>query len=100
MEENFEEGAPLDCLGLDMFDVVHKSRYRALETRGDVILHLLGGKTVIGPGHANDWNVDVRKDIGRRAFQYKRRQQYDDQCSDDKGVGPSQCESYNPHKLG
>ena len=69
----------------------------ALGVGGDPIRHVLGRQSGVAPDRADDRDVDVRKDIGRRAHDAEHAEQHDQHRQHDEGVGPAQRQSYDPH---
>ena len=87
LEEYFDDRDAAERLRFNMFDVVDKRRYATLDGGRDALLHFLWLQTVVRPNEADNGNIDVRKNVGRRAQQHDRRQENDDQRHHDEGVG-------------
>jgi hypothetical protein len=60
----------------------------ALRGGSDAIRHIFGRKTLIVPDDADHRNVDLREDVRGSAQNYDRREEQDQECHHDKGVGP------------
>ncbi len=60
--------------GFDVFDIIHQGADHALVVIDDALLHLFGVQAVINPDHTDDRNVDLRKNVRRRAQQHERCQ--------------------------
>ena len=65
----------------------------------DAVGHLLRGEALVLPHDAHHRNVDVGKDIDRRVENRERAEDQEQQRKNGKGIGPSQRESNNPHRL-
>ncbi|ARF90813.1 putative autotransporter protein [Burkholderia cenocepacia] len=89
VEEHLHDRHAVQRLRLDVLDVVDVGRERAFVVRRDPLGHVLGGEAVVRPDDADDRNVDVRKDVGRRAQQCQRPRDEDQQREYDERVGPA-----------
>src|ERR1700730_5325914 len=81
-----------------MLDVIDARGKRSLEDRDDTCFHLGRHQPGIGPDDADDWNVDAREDIYRRAEQNHGADQKQHQREHDERVRAGKSESYYPHK--
>ena len=75
---------------LDVLDVVDRRRQCALKRGDDAPGHLVGRQALVLPGHADDRNVDARKNIDRHAQRGERADDENEQGRHHKGVGPAQ----------
>jgi hypothetical protein len=97
MEEDLDDRDAVERLRLDVLDVVDVRRQCAFIDGGDAVRHVLGREAVERPHDADHWNIDVRKDIRRGAHDCERAEDEQQDRDDDKGVGPVQGESDDPH---
>lgn len=99
MEIHADHGCAGVGLRLHVLDIVHRSGHAALTTRGDHVGHVVGSKAAVAPHHADDGNVDFRKDVGRHARDGQASRQQDRQRHHYKSVGTAQRQSNNPHTI-
>ena len=75
LEEDFDDAVAVERLRFDVLDVGDLSGQRALIIVDDAARHVVRQQTVVGPYDADDRNVDVGEDVGRRP---QRRQDAED----------------------
>ena len=66
LEEDLDHAITVERLRLDVFDVADLGGQKALVIIDDAAGHVVRQQAVIGPDDADDRDVDVRKDVGRR----------------------------------
>ncbi len=83
-----------------MLDVVDAVGQRPLVERDDAASHVVGGQAGVAEHHADDGNVDIRKDVGRRPQRRRGTKNQDQHSHDDERIGPPQGEPYDSnHEL-
>ena len=97
LEEDLDDGDAGERLRLDVLDVVDGGRQRALVAGDDAVGHLGRGEAAVVPDDADDRDVDVREDVGRRPLQNDRGHEEDHDREDDEGVGTAKREADDPH---
>src|ERR1700676_882295 len=80
-----------------MLDVIDAGGERTLKDRDNTGFHLCGCQAGIRPDDADDWDVDAREDINRRAEQNHRADQQQHQRQHDERVRARESKSYYPH---
>jgi hypothetical protein len=90
VKEDLDDAEGRIRIRLDVLDVVHRRRQCALERSDDAPGHVVGRQTLVLPGHADDGNVDARKDIDRHADRGERADDENEQGRYDEGVGPAE----------
>ena len=63
----------------------------------DAVRHLVGGEAAVVPDDGDDRNVDIRKDVSRRALDGQRSDAEDEKRQDHEGVGPVERDADDPH---
>ncbi len=99
LEEHFHQADPVQRLGLDVLDVVHCRRQRALDVVDDARGHLFGGQAAVVPHHRDHRDVDAGQDVHRRAKNGERSQDQQDERQHDEGVRPAERDADDPHAL-
>jgi hypothetical protein len=89
MKENFDDSDATERLRLAVLDVIHCCGKHSLGLRDDAIAHFLRVQPGIVPENANDGNIDVRENVGRRTQDDDRSQNQQQQSEDDKSVRTS-----------
>ena len=69
----------------------------ALAELRDLLLHLLRRQTAVRPHDADDGDVDVREDVGRRLPRDVRPREHEEERHHDEGVRAPEREANNPH---
>ena len=67
LKEDLDDGDARQGLRFDVLDVAHQRGDPAFDVGGDALLHLLRLQAIVGPHETDDWNVDVGKNVHRRA---------------------------------
>jgi hypothetical protein len=86
VEKDADYGDAVIRLRLDVLNVVDACSNTALELRYDAVCHLFGGKAVVLINDAEDWDVDIRKDIDGHGDNCRAPEDHDQQRHDVKGV--------------
>ena len=97
VEKHLHDGHAVERLGLDVIDVVDVRRQGALVVRRDPVRHVFGREAVIRPDDADDGNIDVRKDVRRRAQDRERPEDKDQHGEHDERVGAPEGQIDDPH---
>ena len=98
VEEDLDDAEGGIRIRLDVLDVVDRRRQRALERGDDAPGHLVGRQALVLPGHADDRDVDARKNIDRHAQRGERAEEENEQGRDDERIGPAQRDAdYSEH---
>ena len=97
LKEDFDDAVAVERLRLDMLDVADLRGQGALVVVDDAPGHIVRQEPVIGPHHADDRNIDVGKDVGRRPQRRQRAEDRNQEGEDDKGVWPPQRDLNDPH---
>jgi hypothetical protein len=91
-----DSGAP-ERHGFDVLDPIHRRGECPLSHVNDTVLHLGRRQPGVAPDHADDRNVDARKNVYGHGHDGKDAQDGDQQGQYDERVRPAQCEADNPH---
>ena len=97
LEEDPNNADTVIRLRLDVFDIVNSGRKCALVQGDDALLHLVCRHAVVRPHHADDWDIDVRKDIYRHGSDSGTASDQNEQCSGDEGIGSAKRRANDPH---
>ena len=89
---------PNTRLRFDVLDVVDGGGVRPLGDGDDAPLHLVRRHARIGEDHADDRNIDLRKDVGRHARDGHAAEQRDHERGNDEGIRAAKSETDDPHK--
>ena len=65
LEEYFDDAVAVERLQLDVLDIRHLGGHITFVVVNDTAGHVVGQQPIVGPDHADDGNVDVRKNIDR-----------------------------------
>jgi hypothetical protein len=87
LQVDLDHGLAVHRGRLEVLDVVHRLGEHPRVLGGDPSFHLFRIQAGELPGHRDDWDVDVRKDIGGRPQNDHRAQDEDQEGEDDEGVG-------------
>src|SRR5258708_29541530 len=83
---------------LEVLEVVDRRRQRALERGDDAPGHLVGRQALVLPGHADNRDIDARKNIDGHAQCGKRADEEDEQGRGDERIGPAERDTdYSEH---
>ena len=98
MEVDLDDAEGGIRIGLNVLDVIHRRRQRALEWGDDAPGHLIGRQALVLKGHADDGDIDAWKDIDRHPQRCERAKQKDEQRRHYEGVRPAQGDAdYGEH---
>jgi hypothetical protein len=97
LEVEPRDGRAPERHGFDMLDPVHRRGECALSHVNDPILHLGRRQPGEAPDHADDRNVDARKDVYGHGHDGEDAQDGDQQGHNDERVGTAERETDNPH---
>ena len=86
MEVDADHRVSVIGLRFDVLDVVDVGGEAAFEAGDDALLHFLGREAVVGPKHADNGDVDIRKDIDRHSDNGGAAEDGDEDRHDDEGV--------------
>ena len=99
MKENLNDGNTIIRLRFDMLDVVDRRGHGAFTDRDKALFHFLGRDACIAPDHANNRNIDVRKNIRGHSCDRDPPDQYDQNGHYREAVWPPQSQANNPHTM-
>ena len=88
-EKYFDDSQPVHRLGFHVLNVIDRGGDAALGVGHDAVCHVLRRHSRVKPHDRNDWNIDVRKDVGRSAQDCERRQNDDDERHHDECIRTS-----------
>ena len=74
LEEDFDDGNPVQRLRLNVLDIVNRRGKRALRLADDPIAHLLRVQPTVIPDDADDGNINVGENVSGRAVDDDRAQ--------------------------
>ena len=77
LKEDFDDAVAVERLRFDVLDVADLRRQCALVVVDDAAGHVVRQQAVVGPNDADDRDVDVRKDVSRRAHRSQRAENRD-----------------------
>jgi hypothetical protein len=97
VKEDLHDRDSAQRLRFDVLDVVDRRRQAALEAGDDPVRQLVGRHAVVVPDDGDDWNIDVGKDVRRRARDYERTHEKDADREHDERVGAIECYPDDPH---
>jgi hypothetical protein len=97
LEENLDDAVSTERLGLDVLDVPDLRCQCAFVVIDDATGHVVRQKSRIRPNDADDRNVDVWKDVRRRAQCRERAEDRNKKREHDKSIRPPQCDQDDPH---
>ena len=86
------------AVGFDPVVVVHERRELALVQRDDAVLHVRRTHPGIGPHHADDGDIDFRKDVRRHAQRRPDAQKADQHNHRRDGVRTIEGKTHERHK--
>ena len=89
LEKHLDHAGAVVGGGLHVLDIIDQGADHAFMIVDDALLHLPGTQAVVDPDHADDRDVDLRKDVRRCAHQHEGRQQQKYQRRHHEGVGPA-----------
>jgi hypothetical protein len=88
LQEHFDNRHSIERLRFDVLDVIDGSGKRSLCDAYNPVAHVLRDETVIVPDDADDWNVDIRENIGWGSNNRQHPQNQDENGHNHKRVGP------------
>ena len=97
-EEDLDHAHAVHRLRFDVLDVVDRNRNAAFGVGDDAVGHLAGREPGEIPHHADNWNVDVGKDVDGSAQNDDRRQDEEHQRHHDEGIRAPERKCNNPHR--
>ena len=97
LKENLDHAVAGQRLRFDVLDVVDLRGQGALVVVDDAAGHVVGRQAVVGPDDADHRNVDVGKNVGRRAERRQPAEDHDQEGHHHEGVGPPQGDLNDPH---
>ena len=97
LKEDFDDAIAVERLRLDVLDVADLRGQVAFVEVDDAAGHVVGQQPVIGPDDADHRNIDVGKDVGRRAQRRQRAENRNEKGEDDEGIRPPQRDLNDPH---
>ncbi len=80
-----------------MLNVVRNCCHETFEYGRNPAFHLFRVQPRVSKRHSNNGNVDVGKNVRRRAQNHDRAENDDQQCEDDEGIRATQRDSDDPH---
>ena len=86
-------------LRLDVLDIVYSGRHRSLEDGDHPLFHLFRREALVVPNHADDRDIDIRKDIHGHSNDGGSAENGDEHSHNHESVGAPQRESYDPHTV-
>ena len=89
MKKNFDDRDAVVTLRLDVLNVVDRGRHRALADRDETLFHFFGCDARVAPNHADDWDVDSRKNVRGHPRDRHDSKQHDEDGHHREGVWPS-----------
>ena len=72
LKKDFDDAVAVERLRLDVLDVGDLGGQVAFVKINHATGHVVGQKSRVGPYDADDRNIDVRKDVGRRSQRRQR----------------------------
>ena len=97
LKEDLDDAVAVERLRLDVLDVADLGGQSALVVVDDAAGHVVRQQPVIGPDDADDRNVDVGKDVGRRQQRGADAEQGDDDREHDERIGTPERGENDPH---
>ena len=97
LEEDLDDAVAVERLRFDMLDVADLGGQRALIIIDDAARHVVRQQPVIGPDDADDRNVDVGENVGRRPHRRQHAEDRNQEGEDDESVWPPQRDLNDPH---
>ena len=89
-EKYFDNRPAIQRLRFDVLDVVNQSGEAALRLRNNSVRHVLRRKPLIVPHHTDDRDVDIGKNVCRRAQHHNRSEEQNQQRHHNERVWPAQ----------
>jgi hypothetical protein len=99
LEEDLDDGAAGEGDGLEVLDIADRGGHVALDAGGDTAFDFLRAQAGVVPDAGEDGDIDIRKNIGGCAGNHQRADKENQQREHDKGVGPGEGDSDDPHVL-
>ena len=96
---NLDDRNAVERLGLNMLNVVDRSRKGTFRNGDNAVRHVRGREAGVVPDNADDRNIDIGKNVGRGIHDRDRPKNEKKNCENDEGVRPSEREADNPHLL-
>ena len=90
LEEDLDDAVAAERLQLDVLDVRTCAVNVTFVVVDDAAGHVVRQQPVVGPDDADDRNVDVREDVGRRLAAPRNAEKRDENRQHDERVGPPQ----------
>ncbi len=97
LKEDLDHPVAVQGLRFEVLDVGDLRGHVAFVVVDDAAGHVVRQQPVIGPDHADDRNVDVGKNVDRRAQSRQRSEDRDEEGEHHEGVGPPQGDLNDPH---
>ena len=97
LEEQLDHAGAANRLRFQVLDVADRRGQRPLHDRRDPVLHLVRRERAVVPDHADDRDVDLRKDVHRHRHDRQPAEDGDQQGEDDEGVGTAEGKADDPH---
>jgi hypothetical protein len=97
MQEEADDGHAVEALALESLDVADVAGQRVLAELRDLLLHLLRRQTAVRPDDADDRDVDLGKDVGRRLPHDVDAREDEQERHHDERVRAAKGEANDPH---
>ncbi len=89
----------VERLRLDVLDIVDGRGEGAFRNGDDAVRHVRRREAGVVPDDADDGDIDIGENVGRRIEDGERPEDQKKNCENDEGVRPSEGKADNPHFL-